>query len=184
MDAETFLNRWSVAPISERADYQNFIRDICTLIGVEPPGLHGSDLSYTFERRVAFRHDDDTSTPGYIDCYKKDRFVLEAKQSGKRMPDGELAPQLLLDLGGTRQRKPIPTTDGWDKVMRAAKRQAEGYARALDEWPPFLVVVDVGHCIELWSDFSRQGKTTRPSPTATASASSSRTFATRPFALA
>ncbi|PKP67449.1 MAG: hypothetical protein CVT83_08460, partial [Alphaproteobacteria bacterium HGW-Alphaproteobacteria-5] len=25
-------------------------------------------------------------------------------------------------------------------------------------WPPFLVVVDVGHCIELYADFVRQGK--------------------------
>src|ERR1019366_10570263 len=35
---------------------------------------------------------------------------------------------------------------------------------ALDEWPPFLVIVDVGHCIELWSDFSRQGKNYTPFP--------------------
>jgi hypothetical protein len=29
---------------------------------------------------------------------------------------------------------------------------------AIEEWPPFLVVVDVGHVIELYADFSRQGK--------------------------
>jgi hypothetical protein len=42
--------------------------------------------------------------------------------------------------------------------MRSARKQAEGYARALDEWPPFLIVVDVGNVIELYADFSRQGK--------------------------
>src|SRR5262245_63086121 len=42
--------------------------------------------------------------------------------------------------------------------MRSARKQAENYARALDEWPPFLIVVDVGHVIELYADFSRQGK--------------------------
>lgn len=25
--------------------------------------------------------------------------------------------------------------------------------------PPFLVVVDIGHCIDLYADFIRQGKT-------------------------
>ena len=42
--------------------------------------------------------------------------------------------------------------------MRKARAQAEGYAKALDEWPPFLVIVDVGAVIELWADFGRQGK--------------------------
>jgi hypothetical protein len=46
----------------------------------------------------------------------------------------------------------------WDALMRSARKQAENYARALDEWPPFLIVADVGHVIELYSDFSRQGK--------------------------
>ncbi|MDO8289248.1 MAG: class I SAM-dependent DNA methyltransferase [Parvibaculum sp.] len=45
--------------------------------------------------------------------------------------------------------------------MLKARRQAESYAKALPKehgWPPFLVVVDVGHCIELYADFARQGK--------------------------
>ena len=45
--------------------------------------------------------------------------------------------------------------------MRAAKRQAEDYARALPKehgWPPFILVVDVGHVIEVYADFSGQGK--------------------------
>ena len=28
----------------------------------------------------------------------------------------------------------------------------------MDEWPPFLVIVDVGRVIELYADFSRQEK--------------------------
>ena len=45
--------------------------------------------------------------------------------------------------------------------MRAAKRQAEDYACALPKahgWPPFILVVDVGHVIEVYADFSGQGK--------------------------
>ena len=46
--------------------------------------------------------------------------------------------------------------------MIAARGQAEGYARALpttEGRPPFLVVVDVGHSIELYSEFTRSGGT-------------------------
>ncbi|MCX7071306.1 MAG: class I SAM-dependent DNA methyltransferase [Gammaproteobacteria bacterium] len=48
-----------------------------------------------------------------------------------------------------------------------AKAQAEGYARALppgEGRPPFLVVVDVGRVIELYSEFSRSGATYVPYP--------------------
>lgn len=51
--------------------------------------------------------------------------------------------------------------------MRNAREQAEQYARALPKshgWPPFLIVCDVGHCIELFADFSGQGKNYRQFP--------------------
>lgn len=51
--------------------------------------------------------------------------------------------------------------------MLAARGQAEQYARALpveEGWPPFLVVVDVGHSIELYSEFSCTGKAYLPFP--------------------
>ena len=43
----------------------------------------------------------------------------------------------------------------------------ERYAKALpvsEGWPPFLVVVDVGHSIELYADFSLTGKAYLPFP--------------------
>ena len=45
--------------------------------------------------------------------------------------------------------------------MLRARNQADGYARAVareDGWPPFLMVVDVGHVIEVYADFSGQGQ--------------------------
>ena len=51
--------------------------------------------------------------------------------------------------------------------MLAARGQAERYAKALpvsEGWPPFLVVVDVGHSIELYADFSLTGKAYLPFP--------------------
>ena len=43
----------------------------------------------------------------------------------------------------------------------AARNQAESYARALPVehgYPPFLIVLDVGHVFEVYADFSGQGK--------------------------
>jgi hypothetical protein len=51
--------------------------------------------------------------------------------------------------------------------MLGARGQAERYAKALpasEGWPPFLIVVDVGHSIELFADFSLTGKAYLPFP--------------------
>jgi len=51
--------------------------------------------------------------------------------------------------------------------MYEAKGQAELYVRKLpasEHNPPFIIVADVGHSIELFSDFSRQGRTYIPFP--------------------
>jgi hypothetical protein len=48
-----------------------------------------------------------------------------------------------------------------------ARQQAEDYARALpasEGRPPFVVVVDVGHVIELYAEFTRSGATYTPFP--------------------
>jgi len=45
--------------------------------------------------------------------------------------------------------------------MFKARNQADYYAHAVakeDGWPPFLMIVDVGHVIELYAGFSRQGQ--------------------------
>lgn len=49
----------------------------------------------------------------------------------------------------------------WDVLMMNAHKQAEDYAKALpasDGWPPFILVCDVGHCIEVYADFTGQDK--------------------------
>ncbi|PZX18415.1 type II restriction/modification system DNA methylase subunit YeeA [Palleronia aestuarii] len=52
-------------------------------------------------------------------------------------------------------------TRGFEDTMLRARNQADGYARAIskeDGWPPFLLVVDVAHVIEVYADFSGQGQ--------------------------
>ncbi|MCU0836686.1 MAG: hypothetical protein MUC77_19995 [Chromatiaceae bacterium] len=142
-----FIARWAGASGSERANYQLFLTELCTLLGLpqpEPAREDTRDNAYCFERRVVFQHGDGTQSQGYIDLYRRACYVLEAKRSG-------------LDLD----------TTGWDKAMLRAQGQAVQYARALppeEGRPPFVVVVDVGRSIELYSEFSRSGGAYIPYP--------------------
>nr|QLG20462.1 hypothetical protein [uncultured bacterium] len=143
---ESFIARWTKASGSERANYQLFVTELCRLLDVEPPQPAFADAgenAYVFERRVTFRHGDGSESAGFIDCYRRGAFVLEAKK---------------LKTGGAQT---------FDDALLRARAQAENYARALpsDEGrPPFLVVVDVGNVIELYSEFSRSGATYVPFP--------------------
>lgn len=144
---DAFLVRWGKAGGSERANYQLFLTELCALLELplpEPAGDDTRDNAYVFERRVVMPQPDGTSNNGFIDLYRRGSFVLEAKQTGKTLD-----------------------SSGWDKAMLRAHNQADQYARALptDEGrPPFILVVDVGRNIELYSEFSRSGATYTPFP--------------------
>ena len=152
---------------SELANFQPFIIGLCEALGLDRPAmaLEQNDLNdYVFERRVDFKHPDGSRTAGRIDCYRRGHFILEGKQSGKRQTTKISADQLSFIPEDAAQFKPGQAkrgTRGWDQVMLAARKQAEDYARALPVehgYPPFLLVVDVGHVIEVYADFSGQGK--------------------------
>ncbi|MGY6569561.1 MAG: DNA methyltransferase, partial [Salinarimonas sp.] len=140
---------------AERSNYQIFVQKLCAALDVAPPGMAGPDHErndYVFERRVDFHHPDGTTTPGYIDCYKRDHFILEAKQSKRRQ---------ISDAPARKRARLDWDRPGWDRVMAEARRQAENYARALPVdhgYPPFLITVDVGQAIEVFADFSGLGK--------------------------
>jgi hypothetical protein len=100
--------------------------------------------AYVFERKVTFRHADGTTTSGFIDLYRRDAFVCEAKQANKELD-----------------------SKGWDNAMLRAHGQAQQYARALpaaEGRPPFLILIDVGRNIELYAEFTRSGATYVPYP--------------------
>ncbi|MGE0232120.1 MAG: type IIL restriction-modification enzyme MmeI, partial [Flavobacteriaceae bacterium] len=153
---------------SERSNYQIFITGLAQdILGLERPVMASAENQfndYVYERRVDFKHPDGSRTAGFIDCYKRGCFILEAKQSIKRAlkkaaPDqGDLLPEDASQIKAGHARQ---GTRQWDQVMQAARKQAENYARALPVehgYPPFLLVCDVGHVIEVYADFSGQGK--------------------------
>ncbi len=156
-----FIARWQASGAAERANYQLFLSELCEVLDLprpEPTRPKVDENAYVFERDVTFQNLDGTTSSGRIDLYKRGCFVLEAKQGSEQVPDDEF--ELAAKPAKLKKGTAVRGTKGWDDAMLKARGQAEQYARALptDEgWPPFLIVVDVGHTIELFADFTRSG---------------------------
>ena len=174
---QDFIKRWKESGAAERANYQLFLSELTDLLGVprpQPAQADDEQNAYVFERAVIFNNGDGTTSTGRIDLYKRGCFVLEAKQGSDRTatsPSLFTSDSQAIATYGRQGRRGMAVrgTSGWDVAMRAAKGQAEQYVRALplaEENPPFIVVVDVGHSFELYSDFSRVGRTYLPFPDA------------------
>ena len=111
--ADAFIQRWQGNDGSEKANFQLFISELCALLGVAQPDPACKDNkqnAYVFERRVDLFKVDGSSNNGFIDCYRRDCFVLEGKHTGKKSD-----------------------SVGLDNAMIRARNQAEGYIRNLPE---------------------------------------------------
>jgi hypothetical protein len=185
---QAFITKWEVSGAAERANAQLFIAELCDVIGVEPPRPKTPDEhinAYVFEKAIPVNaqrpssapvpstHWVDTATTNFIDCYKRGHFVLETKQGADGVRADHDTP--VSAEGEDRQRAlkkghGIRGTKGWDTAMLKAREQAQRYARALpkeeiaDGRPPFILVVDVGHSIALYTDWSRMGGEYIPYP--------------------
>lgn len=169
MDVEQFIERWKGSGGSEMATAQSFAIDLTSLLDVAPPKVSDADgdfLDYRFERPVTETHTGRKKNRR-IDLYKKGHFILEAKQFVSPDTKGKSTLELFLDKHAPQQSAPKQSGHGkrgtskFDDTMLKARNQADNYARAIskeDGWPPFLIIVDVGHVIELYADFSGQGQ--------------------------
>jgi len=80
--AETFISRWERSSASERANYALFLSELCDLISVPRPDPSTSDEeanSYVIDKAIVFKELDGSATTNYVDLYKRQCFVLEAK---------------------------------------------------------------------------------------------------------
>lgn len=165
-DFRAFIEKAKASGGAEMANCQPFIERLCRFPSLPEPDLateHNHRNDYVYERRIEFKHPDGTTSPGRIDLYKRGHFILEAKQSAKRAkPAAAHQPGLFPeDMIQTKAGQAKRGTRTWDKVMIAAKKQAEDYARALPVdhgYPPFILVLDIGNVLEVYADFSGQGK--------------------------
>ncbi len=163
--AEDFIARWQGrAGCQERANYGMFLRELCSTLDIRPPDPAGDPETsdYVFERVVKEPGRDGGMSSRRVDLYKRDCFVLEAKQP-RQKEGGDKQVHGRADLFGGDQRT-LGRRDaarGWDALMFNACHQAENYVRLLPashEPPPFVVVCDVGHCFEVYANFRRDGK--------------------------
>jgi hypothetical protein len=166
-----FIDRWKNSGAAERANYQLFLSELCDVLGVprpDPTKPDDDENAYVFERSVTFNHADGSNSTGRIDLYKRGCFVLEAKQGvEKREREEALSEAGKAKAKATKKGAATRGSALWDEAMLKAQGQAEQYARALpaiEGRPPLLIVVDVGHSIELYSEFTCTGGTYVPFP--------------------
>jgi hypothetical protein len=161
---DEFIARWTGREGgAERANYQMFLSELCDVLGVprpEPAGAERSQNDYVFERAVDSTLVE-TGSVKRIDLYRRGAFILEAKQS--RLPGKKNAIPGQASLFGEEpeQLGRRSVAKGWDVLMKNAFNQAREYAHLLPTdhpAPPFLIVADVGHCFELYADFSGTGR--------------------------
>jgi hypothetical protein len=125
---EAFIRRWQGREGGqERANYVSFLNELIALLGLPPPdpaeATHEHN-DYVFERAVR-KHKDEGDSHGRIDLYKKNSFVLEAKQSrlkGVKKVAGQNDLFAADVPEGSRGRRGADRA--WDVLMLNAKRQA------------------------------------------------------------
>jgi hypothetical protein len=167
--AKPFIARWAAATASERANSQPFLCELCDVLGVARPEPT-REGGYAFEFEVTEQHADGSTSQGRIDLYRRGCFVLESKQfqaAKAAASQLELAAQEAGVIAKKKSSQPVRGTGAWDDAMVKARGQAERYVRALpanEPNPAFLLVVDVGHSIEVFADFTQAGRAYLPFP--------------------
>ncbi len=160
-----FIARWEKSGGSEKANYALFFTELCDEILLvphpEPAGPDNEKNLYSFERVVTHKAEDGTTATGFIDLYKAGCFLLETKQgtflkatSGGTLLDF-LPTQTNLKSGHGKRG-----TLAFDKILQRAYNQARKYITAVppaEGRPPFLIVCDVGHTIDLYAEFTGTG---------------------------
>ena len=166
MGIDEFITRWrDLAGGAERADYQMFLGELCDALGLPRPNPASAEIRpwYRFEHPVMGDH----GQPKRIDLYKQDAFILEAKQT--RLKGRAKAVPGQLDLLTPEQDAVQVRAPALDALLKNAFVQAREYAwrlDAADDRPPFILVCDVGRSIEVYADFTGQGRAYRPFPNA------------------
>ena len=88
---EAYIERWG-GGISrggnETANLQMFLTELCTLLDLPQPDPARADRNvnaYTFERSITEQFFDGGKTARRIDLYRRGCFVLEGKDTGKKV---------------------------------------------------------------------------------------------------
>ncbi len=161
---QDFIDWWTDRPGgAERSNAVLYLTGLITALDLPQP--HPAEAwpgknDYVFERPVRASVDLG-GQPRRIDLYKRDCFILEAKQSASK--DGiqpAPPPHFARAVGATG----VPATQAERKeemLMREARKQAQSYGSQLPAdhaAPPFILVCDVARGFEVWADFTGTGR--------------------------
>ena len=129
-----------------------------------------TENAYVFEKSLQRTHHDGNQTTVSADLYKRGCFILETKQGVAAKGDPKAATDSAVPVSSVKQEAAKYSTKrtghgrrgtrGWDVAMVKAFNQSRLYIRDLpaeEGRPPFLIVVDVGYSIELYSEFTCSG---------------------------
>jgi restriction-modification enzyme MmeI-like protein len=117
------VERWAGAKSRERATWQLYLGELCTALGVEGPRPAGSGYEYEFPIKVINR--DGVDGTNFVDLFKRDHFVLEARD------------------------KTAGRTD--ELMLRKTYGQARSYVTHLPgTTPPYLLILDVARTMMVW----------------------------------
>jgi len=158
-----FISRWENSGAAERANYALFLSELCDLLEVprpEPTSPDPEKNRYVFERAVIRKQPDGTSTTGFIDLYKAGHFVLETKQGASDPTVDPDQHKLGSDKPAAKAGHGRRGSAAFDRALERAFHQARAYITSLpasEGRPPFLVVCDVGHSIDLFAEFTGTG---------------------------
>jgi len=161
---DTFITRWESSGAAERANYALFLTELCDLLEVprpEPTSADAAKNTYVFERAVTRTNPDGSSSTGFIDLYKAGHFVLETKQ-GTTTAEAAATDAFALNpaKSATKTGHGKRGTAAFDRALERAFHQARAYITSLPSGegrPPFLIVCDVGHSIDLYAEFTGTG---------------------------
>ena len=114
---------WRNVPARERTNCQRYLGGLCAALGVEAPGHPGSGYEYELPIKVVDRDGNDRTN--FVDLFKRDHFVLEAKN---KEPSGS------------------------DELrLRKAYGQARSYITHLPgDTPPYVLVLDIARTMMVW----------------------------------
>ena len=156
---ESFITRWENSGAAERANYQMFLSELCDILEVPRPDPISPDPAknlYVFDRAITRVNPDGSSVTNYIDLYKAGHFVNETKQGSFERGGDDPSPSSLPSKSGHGRRG----STAFDRALERAYHQARDYITSLPVShgrPPFLMICDVGHSIDLYAEFTGTG---------------------------